>query len=529
MLHSSPDRRLSSITNNQRGSSGNAADIVQSFIGLAGITDITQITAVNTLYNDLVSAGLWNKIQLLYPFIGGNQTAHSINLKDPSQYPLGFVGSVIHNANGVTGTASQNASFSTAYSMALLGNVNDFSFGLYGRTPSGGGTGAVGNYGFATDNFTSPFTYLFFRADGGGTSTIRLASATATNSGFLNSTNARFIAVTSDSNTTGFTFSNQFVVTQAIAKGSNLGTTQIAAQLSNTSVANAMSYSIWYVGLAMTEAELINLNAIFQKYNDTLDAAFGSTRGNNYYINPAYDRIVNRYVSNIQLPAIGTFTTLELDALNYLVTALQTSVNNLWGQMGLLLPFVGSTLAARCRNLATLGSTAVTPNGTSFNFNTSVGIEGTTISSYLSSGTLNSNQYGVYITENLASVNLDLGHSVGRLSLNSRNNSNQMSATVNGGTVTVANSDSKGLYNIVIYSPTAAVGTTFDFYKNTTLAGTGTLTSGGTSGSTFLLGGTSTVSGRAVGVLYICSPINSTAISELYSILTIYLQMLGRI
>lgn len=529
MLHSSPDRRLPTITNAQRGSSGNAAAPVQAFIGVAGITDITQITALNNLYNDLVSAGLWNKIQLLYPFIGGNQTAHSINLKDPSQYPLLFAGSVIHNANGVTGTASQNASFSTPYSMTLLGNVNDFSFGLYGRTPSGGGTGSTGNYGFATDNFTSPLTYLYFRADGVGTSTIRLASATATNSGFLNSANARFMAVTSDSNTTGFTFSNQFVVTQAIAKGSNLGTTQIAAQLSNTSVAAAMSYSIWYVGLAMTEAELINLNAIFQKFNDTLDTAFGSTRGNNYYINPAYDRIVNRYVSNIQLPAIGTFTTLELNALNYLVTALQTSVNNLWGQMYILLPFVGSTLAARCRNLATLGTTAVTPNGTSFNFSTSVGIEGTTISSYLTPGASNSNQYGVYITENLASTNTDLGHSVGRLSLNSRNNSNQMSATVNGGTVTAANSDSKGLYNIVIYSPTAAVGTTFDFYKNITLAGTGTLTSGGTSGASYLLGGTSTVSGRAVGVLYICAPINSTAISELYSILTTYLQMLGRI
>lgn len=532
MMHSTPDRRQATVTNNQRGTSGNAAPTVDAFIGLGGITNVVHIQAVNNLYNDLVFANLWNKIQLLYPFVGGTEAAHKLNLKDASQYPLVFAGSVIHDANGVTGTSSQNANFTVAYNMSVLANVNDFSFGLYGRTPSGGGTGSVGNYGFATDTFsTASNTYLFFRADGTATGTIRLASTSATASGLGNSGNARFMAVTSDSSTTAFTFSNQFTVTQNFTKGSNLGATQIGAQLSNTGVANAMSYSIWYVGLAMTETELVTLNAIFQKFNDTLDTAFSSTRGTNYYINPAYDRIVNRYVSNIQVPAIGTFTTLELDAVNYLVTALQTSANNLWGQMNILLPFVGNTLAARTRNLATLGTTSATPNGTSFNWSSSIGLEGTTTSSYLTPGVSNTGTFGIYITEDLASTNADIGHSVGRIGFSAKNTSNQMVAAINGGTVTVANTDARGLYNIVILSAAATSGTTFNLYKNTTLAGTGTLSTGGTLGAAYLLGGTTTVSGRAVGIIYICSStvLSAAAVSEAHSIVTTYLQMLGRV
>jgi len=499
MLHSSPDRRLSSITNNQRGSSGNAADVVQSFIGLAGITDITQITAINTLYNDLVSAGLWNKIQLLYPFIGGNQTAHSINLKDPSQYPLLFAGSVIHNANGVTGTASQNASFSTAYSMTLLGNVNDFSFGLYGRTPSGGGTGAVGNYGFATDlNFTSPLTHLFFRADGQTTGTIRLASGVISGSGFLNSANARFMAVTSDSATTGFTFSNQFTVLTNLSKGSNLGTSQIAAQLSNTSVANAMSYSIWYVGLAMTEAELVTLNAIFQKFNDTLDTAFGSTRGTDYYINPSYDRNVNRFVSNVQVPGVSTFTTTELNALQYLVTALQNSSTNLWGNLTQIYPFIGSNISGRVRELKGLGSTFGTSSGT-FNFSTTIGLDATSAASYVTPAAplattvwTTAILYGVYVSEDFTSTGYEIGYgasvaAASRYSLNVRNASNNAVVAIGNLTaVTVSNTNAIGHYTLVSGGTGAAV----TLYKNGSSVGSGTAGTTNASGALNMFGGT---------------------------------------
>jgi hypothetical protein len=50
-------------------------------------------------------AGLEKNYIFLYPFVGGTQVAHSINLADPSKYRIQFDDdtTVTHNANGITG------------------------------------------------------------------------------------------------------------------------------------------------------------------------------------------------------------------------------------------------------------------------------------------------------------------------------------------------------------------------------------------------------------------------------------------
>ncbi len=535
MMHSTPDRRQATVTNNQRGTSGNAAPTVDAFIGLGGITNVVHIQAINDLYNDLVNQNLWSKIDVLYPFVGGTAAAHVLNLKDPTQYTLTFTGSVIHDANGVTGTSSQNANFFTAFNMSLLSNPNDFSFGLYGRAPSGGATGALGNYGFATDNFTSPSTYLLFRADGGLTSTLRLAGTT-TSVGLGNSSNARFMAVSSESTTTAFTFANQFTVTTTIGKGSNLGATQIGGQLSNTSVANAMSYSIWYVGKAMTETELVTLNAIFQKFNDTLDTSFSSTRGTNYYINPAYDRIVNRYVSNIQVPAIGTFTTLELDALNYLVTALQNSTTGLWGNLTGIYPLIGNTLAARLRELKSLGASTATSSGT-FNFTPTTGLDPTALASFM---TLVNNfswntavTYGFYISEDIQSSGVEIAHTgANRFLIFVRNTSNQAGVNIGaitGGPTLATNANAIGSY--ILSSTGGTAGTTHQLYKNGSLLLSGNNGTSNTSGTIGVFGGNiSASSQRTHSIVYHLNNANFSAaqIAEMNTIVVNYVTILNR-
>jgi len=69
MLHSSPDRRLPTVLASQRGTSGNNASEVQTFVAYAGITDITQISALDYLVDNLKSTGLWSKMHFIYPFI----------------------------------------------------------------------------------------------------------------------------------------------------------------------------------------------------------------------------------------------------------------------------------------------------------------------------------------------------------------------------------------------------------------------------------------------------------------------------
>jgi hypothetical protein len=68
MLHTTSDRRLPTITNNQRGWSGGVDPVVQTFVSstYANITDVTQIAALNYLVTALKENGLWARIRLLY-------------------------------------------------------------------------------------------------------------------------------------------------------------------------------------------------------------------------------------------------------------------------------------------------------------------------------------------------------------------------------------------------------------------------------------------------------------------------------
>lgn len=71
-----------------------------AFFTAASITDTTQKTAINTLVLGLKSASIWSKIPCIYPFVGGNATSHSFNLKNPATFQLTFFGGWTHSATG---------------------------------------------------------------------------------------------------------------------------------------------------------------------------------------------------------------------------------------------------------------------------------------------------------------------------------------------------------------------------------------------------------------------------------------------
>jgi hypothetical protein len=77
----------------------------QAFITAAGITDATQITAVNQLVLDLKSYNIWDNLRVVYPFVGGTATSHKFNLKDPQDtdaaYRISFNGGWTHSNTGI--------------------------------------------------------------------------------------------------------------------------------------------------------------------------------------------------------------------------------------------------------------------------------------------------------------------------------------------------------------------------------------------------------------------------------------------
>jgi hypothetical protein len=531
MFHSSPDRRLPTITTSQRGLSGNATGAVSSFITLANITDPAIVSALNDFVTGLINDGLWNKIDVMYPFIGGNATAHSINLKDPGTYTITtFTGSVVHSNNGITGTDSANASFTVPFSHASQ-NANNFSFGTLGRFPaSTSSTSAsyslfsAGVTNIAIDVRSSPLG-SFVRLLGGST----VSNAVA---GYAASGSARFIGISSNSATTAYSFINQYSQVLTIPKGSTASGTTISVSLSSASFPAAVfTYSFWYTGKQLTETEMNDLNERVQVLNQTLDIIQGSTRANNYYINPSYNKVTNAFISSI---GVANLTTDEQNAVDYLVTALQGG-SNLWGSLGSIHPYVGNSIGSQSRELKTVTSTySQSASSISAVNATAAGVDPASITStlvpvntFLMAGTV-----GLCITEESQSNNFDLLWTTNRIRFGARTLTDTAYLYVNGtsGTafITPSNSTAKGNYTITCNSPTAP--SAFTLYKNGTSLGSGTTLNTGTSGAMQLFSYTTSYSSlRSQGLFYSATVVlNASQVSELDTIIQGFLTILGR-
>jgi hypothetical protein len=108
-----------------------------AFFTVAGITDDTQKNAVNQLVLDLKAYGLWNKMDALYPFVGGSATTHKYNLRNPldtdAGFRLTFFGGVTHNSNGVTFNGT-NGYANTQLSPTSIFTNGSTHIALYSRT-----------------------------------------------------------------------------------------------------------------------------------------------------------------------------------------------------------------------------------------------------------------------------------------------------------------------------------------------------------------------------------------------------------
>lgn len=72
-----------------------------SFIDRTSIVDETQRQAVNTLTADLKAADLWNKIDVLYPMVGGTNSSHSYNLISNNSNIDTIGANITSDANGI--------------------------------------------------------------------------------------------------------------------------------------------------------------------------------------------------------------------------------------------------------------------------------------------------------------------------------------------------------------------------------------------------------------------------------------------
>lgn len=110
----------------------------QLFITNAGITNVTEQAAVNTLVVELKAANLWSTLYFMHVYLGSTATSQMYNLKNPlnsnAAFRLTFSGGWTHSSTGALPNGV-NAWADTFFIPQSNLNITDLSsFGYYSRS-----------------------------------------------------------------------------------------------------------------------------------------------------------------------------------------------------------------------------------------------------------------------------------------------------------------------------------------------------------------------------------------------------------
>jgi hypothetical protein len=235
--------------------------------------DSTVSACTITLFNQLFTNGLWNKIQAFYPMLGSNSNGTKFNAKNPldtnAAYRLQFNGGWTYSVSGITSNGT-NAYADTFLSGGSIGNLNNH-LGVYmnennvytGTGKNWIGTsfpGGSGAYFVLGQNGTPRFFYGN-KVTVGVTSTgtpqpvgfnIITSTSGTSNKHFYNGV----LSFSANSNN-----SNNVISSVVIGALNNLGS--IIQYYNNT-------YSFVTIGSGLTDSETVNYTNIVNTFNACL-------------------------------------------------------------------------------------------------------------------------------------------------------------------------------------------------------------------------------------------------------------------
>lgn len=245
----------------------------QAFTLAAGITNTTQIYAVNKLVLDLKAYGLWSKMKAIYPMVGGTSTTCKYNLKDPrdldAAFRLVFAGGWTFSnngalPNGVNGYGDTFLNVNTTLntdntSIAYYSRTNDYSFALMGCVEA-----AIPDRGILlSPKFSSSFNNDFSCVN---SSTVSKTAAINTNGLFIVSriVNNQFKGYQNNSIAYTSATNSGIKPNLKIYIGARNNSGNIASQFTNLQCAFAS------IGDGLTDTEAANLYTAVQAYQTTL-------------------------------------------------------------------------------------------------------------------------------------------------------------------------------------------------------------------------------------------------------------------
>ena len=108
----------------------------QAFLTATGITDPTITLAIDALVVDLKNASIWDKMQAIWPLVGGTDTTTKYNLKDPQDtnaaYRMTWQGTGwTFSSSGVKQSDSDTTYGNTHYAQNTNNNTDGMSMGIY--------------------------------------------------------------------------------------------------------------------------------------------------------------------------------------------------------------------------------------------------------------------------------------------------------------------------------------------------------------------------------------------------------------
>ena len=202
--------------NTQAGGGGGDADAnayISAITTAGGSLSGTEETAINTFFTTLKSDGIYSKLHIMYPFLGGVAASNAINAQNPGTNNLTFNGTWTHSATGSycaksnsnyadTGfnpstSASPTSNFSagamivsgsqsgymgvgtSASNYTLIGTFNSTEF-YYPTLVQPGGTGFRNAGAFLAVNRNEESTFKSNRAFAGGDGTLSISSHSTT-------------------------------------------------------------------------------------------------------------------------------------------------------------------------------------------------------------------------------------------------------------------------------------------------------------------------------------------------------------
>lgn len=240
----------------------------QAFITAAGITDNTQIYAVNNLTINLKAYGLWTKMKAIYPFCGSTATQQKYNLKDPrdldAAFRLVFSGGITHSStgvlfNGINGFANSNINLSTTFSSNYLHQSVYLRNNLNGLIINGCNSATlIERTDFGYDAGFIPFHAI--------ANTLSSAGSDIRTDGFVISfrngtTSGKFKRNNIDKITTLPTFTQYTTSPYYFGARNNAGT---------ASLFNVQEMAFASIGDTLTDTEAANLYTAVQAYQTTL-------------------------------------------------------------------------------------------------------------------------------------------------------------------------------------------------------------------------------------------------------------------